>query len=95
MLSEHAQFICYLYCCKTASYELQSFITQHVLLLQERATLKHSRVSKWAKEQLSRKHRDPSVSELTESSTDIEFWCLFTDKKCSGRTRYVKERIEA
>jgi U3 small nucleolar RNA-associated protein 14 len=29
----------------------------------ERATLKHSRMSKWTKDQLGRKHRDPSVRE--------------------------------
>ena len=32
------------------------------LRAKERATLKHSRLSKWTKEQLTRKHRDPSVS---------------------------------
>ena len=33
------------------------------LLRQERATLKHTHSSKWAKEQLAKKHRDPSVSD--------------------------------
>ena len=31
------------------------------LRAKERATLKHSRMSKWAKEQLTRNHKDPSV----------------------------------
>lgn len=62
---------------------------QRFCLMQERATLKHTRKSKWAKEQLSRNHRDPAVGCLQSCHKVKSFLSMQ-----SGDARQMQELIQ-